>query len=176
MLRSKRNRELAEADFEWLDSMLSRVVEGLVPNVEALDGFMTALVVCPDLIKPSEYVPIILSGKTEDGDLVFESLKEVEQFYDVMMRYWNEINGAFRRGELRMPYFTEDAEGVAGGNDWAKGFLEGTRVRHDLWLEIVNDEERGGPFVPIWALAYEHAESRPCARTTIPCRRSAARS
>ena len=89
MLKSKRNHELADADFDWLAGMLSRVVGGRVPNVEALDGFMTALVVCPDLIKPSEYVPIILSGKTEDGDLVFESTKEVEQFYDVMMRYWS---------------------------------------------------------------------------------------
>jgi len=156
MLRSKRNRELAEADFDWLAGMFSRVVGGLVPNVEALDGFMTALVVCPDLIKPSEYVPIILSGKTEDGDLVFESAREVEQFYDVLMRYWNEINGAFHRGEPRIPYLAEDSEGVPGGNDWAKGFLAGTRVRHDLWREIANDEERGAPFVPIWALAYEH--------------------
>jgi hypothetical protein len=32
---------------------------------------MTALVVCPDLIKPSEYVRIIPSGKTEDSELVF---------------------------------------------------------------------------------------------------------
>ena len=71
MLRSKRNRELAEADFNWLDSMLSRVVGGLIPNVETLDGFMTALVVCPDLIKPSEYVRIIPSEKTEDSELVF---------------------------------------------------------------------------------------------------------
>jgi uncharacterized protein len=29
-------------------------------------------------------------------------------------------------------------------------------VRHGLWCEIVNNEERGAPFVTIWALAYEH--------------------
>ena len=37
---SERSQELAEADFDWLDSMLSRVVGGRIPNVEALDGFM----------------------------------------------------------------------------------------------------------------------------------------
>jgi uncharacterized protein len=88
MLKSKRNRELSEADFDWLNVMLARVGGGLVPNVEALDGFMTAIVVCPDLITPSEYVRVITSGKTEDEDLVFESKKEVERFYDALMRYY----------------------------------------------------------------------------------------
>jgi uncharacterized protein len=158
MLKSKRNRELSEADFDWLNPMLARVGGGLVPNVEALDGFMTAIVVCPDLITPSEYVRVITSGKTEDEDLVFESKKEVEWFYDALMRYYNEISRVFRRGEPRMPYLAQDGEEFSGGNDWARGFLTGTRLRHDLWREIVNDEERAGPFIPIWALAYEHDE------------------
>jgi uncharacterized protein len=74
------------------------------------------------------------------------------------MRYYNEISRVFRRGEPRMPYMVQDGEEFSGGNDWARGFLTGTRLRHDLWLEIVNDEERAGPFIPIWALAYEHDE------------------
>jgi uncharacterized protein len=36
--------------------------------------------------------------------------------------------------------------------------LIGTHLRHALFARIANDEERGGPFVPIWCLAYEHAE------------------
>jgi uncharacterized protein len=158
MLKSKHNRELSEADFDWLNTMLSRVGGGLIPNVEALDGFMTAIVVCPDLIMPSEYVRVIASGKTEDEDLVFESPKEVERFYASMTCYYDEISDVFRRGEPRMPYLAQDGEEISGGNDWASGFLTGTRLRHDLWREVVNDEERAGSFVPIWALAYEHDE------------------
>ena len=48
------------------------LLAGRIPNLEALDGFLTALVICPELIRPSEFVPFILSGKTEDDDLVFE--------------------------------------------------------------------------------------------------------
>jgi uncharacterized protein len=158
MPKSKRNRELSEADFDWLNALLSRVVGGKIPNAEALDGFMTALVVCPDLVAPSEYVPVLLSGKTEDDDMAFQSENEAEQFFDLLIRHWNEISRAFRRGELRMPHIPRDGEGFSGGNDWANGFLAGTYLRHDLWMEIVNDEERAGPFIPIWALAYEHDE------------------
>ena len=152
------NRELSDQDYDALAAMLSRVIGGRVPNLEALDGFLTALVICPEFIRPSEFVPFILSGKTEDDDLVFESVEDAEGFYGLLMRYWNQINRAFHEGDVYMPYLLEDAEGVAHGNEWAKGFLEGTRFRYDAWQEIIHDEERSGPFVPIWALAYENAE------------------
>ena len=174
MLRSKRNRELAETDFDWLESMLSRVVGGLVPNVEALDGFMTALVVCPDLIKPSEYVQIIVSGKTEDGDLVFESAREVERFYDVLMRYWNEINGAFRRSELRMPYLADNAEespaATIGRKGSWRGPVSGMTSGARSSMTRPHRSSRSGR----WPTSMNR--TRPCAHTTIPCRRSGARS
>jgi uncharacterized protein len=152
------NRELSDQDYDALTAMLSRVVDGKIPNLEALDGFLTALVICPEPILPSEFVPVILSGQTEDDDLVFESTEEAEEFYGILVRYWNQINRTFREGDVYMPFLFVDEKGVAHGNDWAQGFLKGTHVHCDAWLEILNDEDRSGPFVPIWALAYEHAE------------------
>jgi uncharacterized protein len=140
MLKTKRNGELSEADFDWLNAMLARVGGGLITNVEALDGFLTAIVVCPDLIMPSEYVRVITSGKTEDGDLVFDSNKEVERFYDALMRHYNESSRVLRL-EPRMPTLAESGEEIPAGNDWAQGFLAGSHLRHDLWSEIVNDEK-----------------------------------
>ena len=52
-----------------------------LPNLEALDGFLTASVICPELIRPSEFVPFILSGRTEDDDLVLRNLlKRLKDF------------------------------------------------------------------------------------------------
>jgi uncharacterized protein len=50
----------------------------------------------------------------------------------------------------------QDENGVAHGNDWAHGFMRGTLMRHDGWLELVNDEEQAGCMVPIFMLHYEH--------------------
>ncbi len=152
------NRQLSDQDHDALARMLSRVVGGEIPNLEALDAFLTALVVCPEPILPSEFVPVIVSGETEDGDLVFESANQAEEFYGLLVRYWNQINRTFRDGDIYMPFLFVDEEGLANGNDWAKGFIKGAHLRYDAWLEIINDENRSGPFVPIWALAYEHAE------------------
>jgi uncharacterized protein len=72
------------------------------------------------------------------------------------MCQWNVINDTLRRGEIYMPVLTEDEAGVAHGNDWANGFIKGTHLRHLRWNRVVNSEARGGPFVPILALAHEH--------------------
>ncbi len=64
--------ELSDEDFDQLEGMLSRKLGGKISNLEALDGFLTALVISPELVRPSEFVPVILAGETEGGDLVFE--------------------------------------------------------------------------------------------------------
>jgi uncharacterized protein len=55
-----------------------------------------------------------------------------------------------------MPVFARNDEGIILGNDWAKGFLRGTHMRFDPWAEIMDDEERAGPFIPLLTLAHEH--------------------
>ncbi len=59
---------------------------GAIPNVEALDGFFAALACCPDLVMPSEYMPVLQNGATEDGDLVFEDMAEAELFVELVNR------------------------------------------------------------------------------------------
>ena len=52
----------------------------------------------------------------------------------------------------------EDENGVAHGNDWARGFMRGMHMRHDGWAELVNDEENGGCLIPMMMLYHEHDE------------------
>jgi len=149
-------RQLTEEEYDKIDQVLARVKGGAISNVEALDGFLTALVICPELVKPSEYLKLITSGETEDHDPVFESTTEAERFFGLLMRHWNVINDTLRRGEIYLPVLDRDDAGIAHGNDWANGFIKGTHLRYSVWGKVVNSETRGGPFVPIFALAHEH--------------------
>ena len=50
------------------------------------------------------------------------------------------------------------------GNDWARGFMHGTALRHDGWAALVDDEEHGGCLIPMMMLCHEHdpdPEKRP---------------
>src|SRR5271165_2817594 len=53
---------LTDAEFDRLGSMLERVANQRSMNLEQLDGFLVALVCCPDSVPPSEYLPEILGG------------------------------------------------------------------------------------------------------------------
>src|SRR5947199_162311 len=96
-------KHLTDREYDEIDLVLGRVKGGAISNAEALDGFLTALVLCPELIKPSEYIKVITSGETEDHDLVFENATEAERFFGLLMRHWNVINDTLRRGDIYMP-------------------------------------------------------------------------
>ena len=148
--------ELSDTEIEKLDSFLARVEGGKIPNVEALDGFFAALACCPDLVMPSEYQPVIVSGETEEGDLNFESMDEAEDFMELVNKHWNHLNAQLNKGEVYFPLVLEDEHGSYFCNDWANGFLTGIEMRPDIWAELMNSEEYGGALVPIFALAHEN--------------------
>jgi len=156
--------ELTSDELEYLDNSLSQINGATIPNVEALDGFFAALVCCPDFVKPSEYMPVIQSGKTDDDDLAFENTDDAQKFMGLVTQHWNFVISQLNQDLAYLPLMQEDEEGNCLGNDWANGFLTGVNLRHDIWSEIINDEDHGGSMVPIMALAYEHhpdAEMRP---------------
>ena len=156
--------ELTPSELEYLDGHLSQVDGGKIPSTEALDGFFAALACCPDLVKPSEYMPIIQSGETEDGGMIFDDLDEAQRFMGLLSQHWNYVNYQLNEGQSYLPLLHKNEEGQYSGNDWANGFICGTNMRHDIWSELINSEEHGGSMVPIWALAYENhpdADMRP---------------
>ncbi len=159
-----RDFELTSSELDYLDSSLSQINGGKIPNTEALDGFFAALACCPDLVKPSEYMPVIQSGKTDDDDLAFENMGDAQRFMGLVTQHWNYVNSQLNQNLAYLPLMLEGEEGNYLGNDWANGFLSGINLRYEIWTEIINDEDHGGSMVPIWALAYENhpdAEIRP---------------
>jgi uncharacterized protein len=57
---------------------------------------------------------------------------------------------------LYLPLLLEDEDGVSYGNDWALGFIRGTRLRHDGWAELLADDDCGGCMIPMMMLYHEH--------------------
>ena len=149
---------LTDEEMATIRATLARVKGGSIPTLEALDGFLTALVIGPDLVLPSEFFEVIKQGASEDDDLVFETTEEASTFFHLVMKLWNGINDDFRHRDVHLPILDGDDIGMPKGNDWAQGFIKGTHLRFEPWRDIANDESRGGLFVPIWALAYENAE------------------
>jgi hypothetical protein len=58
--------------------------------------------------------------------------------------------------DVYMSVLLEDDEGIAHGNDWARGFMRGVQARPASWRELIVSDEHGGSLIPIMLLAHEH--------------------
>jgi len=90
-------------------------------NLEVVDGFFAALICTPQLVMPSQYIPEIFGGE----DAAYESMVEAERFMSTLMAHWNDIARTLKQDDFYLPLLPEDDNGVARGNDWAKGFIQG---------------------------------------------------
>ncbi len=151
------NEPLTDAELDRLGDFLKSCKGGKALNVEALDGFFAALIAGLETVMPSEYYPEVFGGEMSDA-CEFGSLDEANEILGLMMRRWNAIASTLHRGDVYVPLLLQDENGVAHGNDWARGFMRGMHMRHDGWAELMDDEEHGGCLVPMMLLFHEHDE------------------
>jgi uncharacterized protein len=142
---------LTDEEFDRLSSMLERFGDRRSMNLEQLDGFLTALICGPEIVPPSEYLPVIWGD-----NIVLEGSSAVADFLSLIMRHWNSIIDALQSGDVHLPLLLADESGIAHANDWAKGFVRGMEFNKADWADLLDDEEHGGSLIPILALAHEH--------------------
>jgi len=146
---------LTDAELERLSAVLKRFGDKRSMNLEQLDGFLAALICCPDIVPPSEYLSEIWGDDIVLED-AFAAKPILEDFLSLLMRHWNAIIDTLNSGEVYLPLLVPDENGFTTANDWANGFLRGMELRKEHWADLLDDEEHSGSLVPIFALAHEH--------------------
>jgi len=78
-----------EAELDRLEDLLT----GLPPENDGMllsefDGFCAGLLVCPDMILPSEWLPIVWG---DDVSPSFSSIEEVETAISLIMAHYNRV-------------------------------------------------------------------------------------
>ena len=150
-----KSEPLNDAELDRLGDFLKSCKGGKAMNLEQLDGFFAALIAGPETVMPREYSPEVFGGEMSNV-CEFSSPEEANEIFGLMIRHWNTIAGALFNREVYVPLLLEDENGVAHGNDWARGFMRGMHMRHDGWAQLVNDEENGGCLIPMMMLCHEH--------------------
>ena len=115
---------LTETELDRLGEFLKSCKAGKAMNIEQLDGFFSALIAGPDPVMPSEYNREVFGG--EMGETCeFKNIEEANEILGLLMRHWNTIAATLYKDEVYVPLL-QDENGVAHGNDWARGFMRGT--------------------------------------------------
>jgi hypothetical protein len=93
---------LTPEEQQWLGGLLaSRQVPATTMSLEMLDGFFTALVIGPELVLPSQYLPVVWGSADGEGP-VWDSIEQVNYALQLMTRHWNAI-AARRTWACRAP-------------------------------------------------------------------------
>ena len=107
-------------------------------------GFLFALLAVPELVKPSEWLPIIFGGKEPS----FESKEEAQDVMAVLMSLYNEASEQVggKRGPLpRGCDFRDDPlanlDPDAPVSLWARGFVCGHLWLKEIWDAYLPEEE-----------------------------------
>ena len=130
-----------------------------------LDGFLTGVVVGPELINPSEWLPIIWGG----GEPDFESVAEVETVIGTIMGRYNEIIGRLDGAEEKFdPVFWEGPKGQIIVTDWAAGFLDAVKLRPKAWQPLIKHPQAKLLMMPLLVLGADDPDHPPFGQKPLP--------
>lgn len=114
------------------DFLCSDIVPDTAMDASTLEGFLTALVIGPDMIPPSQYMPWIWDMYNGENEIIYDSMEQMNDSMNLIMLVWNNIAETYSNNpsSFEPAYFRAFEWGAA---DWCEGFLLGTQVSSETW-------------------------------------------
>jgi uncharacterized protein len=117
-------------------------------NLEALDGFLSALAVSPEPVEPEEWQPLVWGGTAPR----WENLEESAEVQGLLLAHWQTCVKRARLGDdladdysplLWLPEdpLAEQPDALDIGHDWAHGFFRAVELREDGWQKWVDSQD-----------------------------------
>jgi uncharacterized protein len=128
--------------FRRLDNILADLpIDDDPMLLTELDGYLTGVVVCPELIKPSEWLPPIWGGSYGEG-APFEDPRDVQLFADMVTARYNEIVRDLGRNKVQPIFDIDERNGDSLWELWADGFRSAMALRPGSWLKLAEGDDR----------------------------------
>jgi len=138
-------------DLEALDQFLiSDASPEDCMQISDLDGFLTGIAIGPELVVPSEWLPMVWGGE----EPVFEDAEQARTVIGTIMSRYNEILRVLDTDpEAYAPIFWEGPDGELIAADWAEGFADAIRLRQAAWQPLFEDRQANVMLTPIMVLS-----------------------
>jgi uncharacterized protein len=162
---------LSEKELGKLDSFLASdsTPEDCLFSIEMLDGYMTALIVGPEVIEPESWIPFIWDQEN-DNEPSYSSETEASTIRELLVRHMNSIALQFDDDpDEYYPLFeqfgyADEEEKRAAVENWALGFTVGMELAHIAWRPFLEEEKTAQLVLPMFVLAKILTISRTCQR------------
>lgn len=139
---------LTDTELDRLETFLYHLNPEEAMSLEEMDGFFCALICSPDLVPPSEYLPLVWGGEPP-----FNDIEEAREIFTLVTRHWNTIAATLLRGNAYPVLVGDYEDGTTTGQEWALGFLQGISLRKSPWERLLKHKQLGAALVPVMMLA-----------------------
>jgi len=148
-------------EIKKLDELYRFLLSDITPEgtmtLDCLDGYLTAIVIGPTLVKTEEWLPGIWGPNTSD-EPVFETKGQAQYILELIMRHINGIIASLQHEPSRYrPVFEnetyqEELPGALNAGPWAQGFMRGIKLREQEWKPFLDDPDNAAVLRPIYLL------------------------
>jgi uncharacterized protein len=129
--------DVTDADLQRLDSFLSSdCVPDTAMDISTLEGFLTAVVIGPEVVLPSQWLSWVWDVENGRDEVAFESREQAQEVIGLIMALLNRIATIFDSDPNAFePVFHRSA--TWGAAEWCEGFLLATqRFNAQAWTAL----------------------------------------
>lgn len=146
---------LSDDELTDLDTLLCGLPVDAAMNIEALDGYLTALLVGPPALRAApaaRWMPPIWGGDGE-GAAPFASQKQKKRVIVLVLRHLHAIDLALKGDPAQWEPVvsvaeTDDGE-MVDAEDWCAGFLQAVPLDVEGWAALFDDPVWGPMLAPL---------------------------
>ncbi|MBC7685362.1 MAG: UPF0149 family protein [Bdellovibrionales bacterium] len=167
------DQPLSEKEFDELDKfLLSDRSSDDAMTMDTLHGYLTAVLIGPETIMPSEWMPKIW-GEDASAAPTWKNPQEAERITSLVMRFMNEIAVTFEVAPKEFePLFCEhehEGDTLIDAEAWCWGFWEGMELRPGSWNPIWESDL--APLMrPLYLLGADEIEEKELAEVDTPAK------
>jgi len=137
--------KLTKADYKVIEKFLeSDETPEDCMNLSMMDGFLTAIVIGPDMIQPSQWIPVLFGVNSED-DTIGKSHEKMQRIFGLLLAHYNILISTFDRNPVDFKPILSDEEQLSEDitiiDDWCCGFMVTYHFSQESWKPLVEDPD-----------------------------------
>ena len=150
---------LSDEEIQVLDEfLLSDATSDETMTLDTLDGYLTAIIIGPTTILPSQWLPGIW-GPTEEDSPDYYSMEQAQRILGLITRQMNGIVWMLQDDpdtfDPLIFNMTYEGEEYLNGEAWGYGFIEGIKLCRENWQPLFDDPTANEALRPIYLLGAE---------------------
>ncbi len=170
---------LSDEELEELDRfLLSAAVSDETMPLAALDGYLSAIVIGPATLLPSQWLPGVW-GPSEDDAPDYRSAEQAQRILELVMRHMNGIIWTLQYDAdafdplLDTMVYEGDPREYLEGEMWAHGFMQGIALCRGDWQPLFYEPAAREALRPIQLLGADELTEAEEKLTQSPAQREA---